>query len=92
MQFSEGRKSYLAHRILEVLKREGLIEVENERLALMEIKNVFDRERELDEAVDALVRKKIASLSRPVPVGSREWQVLYRQYYEQEMRRRRGRG
>lgn len=91
MQFSEGRKSYLAHRILEVLEREGLIEIENERLALMEIKKVFDRERELDEAVDASVRKKIASLSRPVPVSSREWQVLYRQYYEQEMRRRRGR-
>ncbi len=89
MQFSEGRRSYLAHRILDVLKREGLVVVENERQALAEIKRVFEREEQLDAQVDALVRKKISSLSRPVPVGSREWQVLYRQYYEQEMRRRR---
>jgi hypothetical protein len=89
MQFSEGRRSYLAHKILDTLKREQLAEIANERLALNEIKRVFEHEQALDEQVDAVVRKKIASLSRRVPVGSREWQVLYRQYYEEEMRRRR---
>ena len=40
------------------------------------------------EDLDAAVRARIASLSRRVPEGSREWDILYRQYLD-EMRRRR---
>jgi hypothetical protein len=29
------------------------------------------------------------SLSRQVPAGSREWDVLYRKYFEEEMRKQR---
>jgi len=38
--------------------------------------------------LDAAVRARIDSLSRRVPEGSREWDILYRQYLE-ELRRRR---
>jgi hypothetical protein len=89
MQFSEGRKSYLAHRILEAFEKEGLAKVRNQRLALNEIKRVLELDHQVDEQIDALVRRKIASLSRRVPPGSREWDVLYRQYYEEELRKRR---
>jgi hypothetical protein len=34
-----------------------------------------------------MIRQKIQSLSRRVPPGSREWDVLYRKYLEEEMRR-----
>ena len=37
--------------------------------------------------LDRQVRAKIASLSRDVPVGSREWDILYGQYLE-ELRRK----
>jgi hypothetical protein len=89
MQFSEGRKSYLAHRILEAFEKEGLAKVRNQRLALNEIKRVLELDHQVDEQIDALVRRKIASLSRRVAPGSREWDVLYRQYYEEELRKRR---
>ncbi len=89
MQFSDGRKSYLAHRILEAFEKEGLAKVRNQRLALNEIKRVLELDHQVDEQIDALVRRKIASLSRRVPPGSREWDVLYRQYYEEELRKRR---
>ncbi len=89
MEFSEGRKSFLAHRILEILEQEGLAEVPNHRLALMEIKRVLEQDHKIDEQIDASVRRKIASLSRRVIPGSREWDVLYRQYYEEELRKRR---
>ena len=42
-----------------------------------------------DDEIDAAVRRKIGSLSRKVVPGSREWDVLYRQYAEEERRRRR---
>jgi hypothetical protein len=37
--------------------------------------------------LDREARAKIASLSRNVPEGSREWDILYRQYLE-ELRRK----
>lgn len=88
MKFSEGRLSYLAHQIVGVLKDEGLAEVENERLVLAEIKRVLSLDQEADAQIDAAVRRKIASLSRQVPPGSREWDVLYQRYSEEERRKR----
>lgn len=87
MRFSEGRTSYLAHRIVEAWRRDGLAEVENDRLVLAEIKRVLQQEHSADSQLDATVRRKIASLSRQVPPGSREWDVLYRQYYEEAVRK-----
>ncbi|HVN84899.1 MAG TPA: DUF507 family protein [Candidatus Binatia bacterium] len=84
---SEARVSFLAHAILRTLREEGLVTVENERLALADLKRLLTHEDEESNRIDAAVRRKIASLSRSVPLGSREWDVLYRQYFEQELRK-----
>ena len=86
-KLSEARVSFLAHEILRTLRSEGLVEVDNERLALVELKHLLSQDDEFSARVDTAVRQKIASLSRKVPTGSREWDVLYRQYWEQEFRK-----
>jgi hypothetical protein len=88
MRFSEGRQSHLAHLIVSTLRKEGLADIENERHVLMEIKRVLEQDHSVDDRIDVAVRRKIATLSRNVPPGSREWEVLYRQYYEEEHRRK----
>lgn len=40
-----------------------------------------------EEAVDTEVRKKISSQKKEILEGSEEWDVLYRKYYAEEMRR-----
>jgi len=40
-----------------------------------------------EEAVDAEVRKKITSQKKEILEGSEEWEVLYRKYYVDELRR-----
>jgi hypothetical protein len=40
-----------------------------------------------EEAVDAEVRKKISSQKKEILEGSEEWDLLYRKYYAEEMRR-----
>jgi len=70
-----------------MLRQEGLADIENERLALSEIKRVLGEEHTVDARIDAAVRRKIASLSRNVPPGGREWDILYRQYYAEEVRK-----
>jgi len=92
MRFSEARKSHLAHIIVATLRQEGLAEIDNERLTMNEIKAVLEQEHTIDARIDAAVRKKIASLSRHIPVGSSEWDVLFRQYYEEESRKQKPRG
>lgn len=87
MRFSEARTSYLAHVIVKTLRQEGLADIENERHVLTEIKRVLGQEHAADSRVDAIVRRKIASLSRNVPPGGREWEVLYRQYFAEEARK-----
>ncbi len=87
IRFSEGRLSYLAHRILAVLRAEGLADVANERLALQEIKRALEGQREAEARLDEIVRRKIASLSRKVPPGSREWDILYQRYMDEEHRK-----
>ena len=42
-----------------------------------------------EDQIDDIVRQKIASLSRQVPPGSREWDILYRKYIEEETRKQR---
>jgi uncharacterized protein len=87
MKFSEGRLSYLAHRIVAVLKNEGLGRIDNERLALTRIKEALAADHDRDARIDAIVRRKIESLSRHVPPGSREWDILYQKYHAEETRK-----
>lgn len=86
-RLSDNRISHLAHLIIDGLWREDLADFPNESRALAETKSVlmefFNREDRLDE----IVRQKIQSLSRPIPPGSREWDVLYRKYLEEELKR-----
>ena len=40
-----------------------------------------------EEQVDTQVRQKIASQKKEIVEGSEEWDVLYRRYYAEELRR-----
>jgi hypothetical protein len=87
IRYSEGRLSHLAHKILATLRAEGLADIENERLTLQQIKRALEGQREREAKLDEAVRRKIASLSRKVPPGSREWDILYQRYLDEEHRK-----
>jgi len=88
-RLSESRISHLAHLVLDGLRKAQLGEFPNEGRALAETKQVLHDFFQRDDHVDEIVRRKIQSLSRPVPPGSREWDVLYRKYFEEESRKQR---
>ena len=89
MRLSEARISHLAHLIMGGLSKRKLAEFLNERLALLETKQALNDFFQREDQIDDFVRHKISSLSRHVPPGSREWDVLYRKYYEEESRKHR---
>lgn len=85
---SEGRISALAHIALTAIKKgTEVADLREDRLVLIEIKAALNDFFSIDDALDTKVRRKIASLSRRVPEGSGEWDVLYRQYLEEEKRK-----
>jgi hypothetical protein len=60
-----------------------------EERMLREIKRTIADELKFEDEADEAARRTIQSLSRKIPEGSREWDVLYRKYVEEEMNRRR---
>ncbi|MBX3024927.1 DUF507 family protein [bacterium] len=88
IRFSEGRLSHLSHQVLSIFRAEGLADIENERLALQAIKRALEGQHDQNARLDEIVRRKIASLSRKVPPGSHEYEILYRRYMEEEQRKK----
>ena len=73
--------------MLDGLRQGRLGEFPNEGRALAETKLVLHEFFQREDQIDDRVRRKIQSLSRHVPPGSREWDVLYRKYFEEESRK-----
>lgn len=84
MTLSEGRLSHLSHALLKAVSEGRLGTVRNERLFLAEVKKALADGFDLDARLDRLAR---ARMPKRVLPGSREWDVLYRRYYEEERRK-----
>lgn len=86
-RLSESRVSHLAHLIVNGLGKGNLADFPHEGRTLSETKRVLNEFFHREDHIDEIVRQKISSLSRHIPPGSREWDVLYRKYFEEETRR-----
>ena len=53
-----------------------------------EVVRALTEESKLEESIDGEVRKILGSYSRPMPEGSREWEVLYQKTREEVFRKR----
>ena len=53
-----------------------------------EVIRALSEEAKLEESIDGEVRRILATYSRPVPEGSREWEILYQKTREEVYRRR----
>ncbi|HEY7435176.1 MAG TPA: DUF507 family protein [Methylomirabilota bacterium] len=90
MKLSREKILRLSHLILDRLNHDEDVEffTEPQELRQVIVKLISD-EMKTDEAIDALVRRKIESQKRTIVEGSDEWDVLYRKYYEEEVARHR---
>lgn len=86
-RLSDNRIFHLAHLIIDGLWKADLADFPNEARALGEIKTVLAEFFNRDDHLDEIVRQKIQTLSRPIPPGSREWDILYRKYLEEEIKK-----
>jgi hypothetical protein len=88
MRLTEARILFLAREALTRLRDEQLAEITNFPLALRVGRELVEQFAAQGDAVDATVRRKIASIKRGVVEGSAEWDILYRRYREEELRKK----
>ena len=91
MSLSRPKINQLSQLIIKSLQQTGavrLLKAEND-VRLQIVKTLMD-ELKIEEIIDAEVRRKLASYSRKILEGSREWDVMYQKFYEQEMKKRLG--
>jgi hypothetical protein len=81
-RLSDDRISHLARKVLEAARRSG--EIRDERRALLESKRVLSESFQLEDRLDPVVRSRIP---RRVTPGTEEWEILYRRYMDEEMRK-----
>ena len=90
MKLSREKILRLSHLILDHLNKDEEIEYYADPQEIrQEIVKMISDEMKADEAIDAMVRRKIESQKRTIQEGSDEWDVLYRKYYEEEVGRHR---
>lgn len=85
MRLSEDRITHLAHLISDGIWKDDLVDFKDDDRALQEIKSAMVEYLRVEDDADSAARAKIRSLSRDIPEGSREWDVLYRKYFEEEV-------
>ena len=87
MKISEGRISLLSREIARNLLAGAIVEGIDSNQLSKEVKKGFVFFLQREEVIEKKVYEKIASLKRGVPEGSAEWELLYRQYYEEEIKK-----
>lgn len=88
MKISRDKIIELSHKLAGKLPRVSGVRVKkpwNEiRLQILrEMRDILTKE----ETIDQLAQEKIRNQKRDIPEGSEEWIVLFRRYYEEEMKR-----
>ena len=87
MRLTRAKINVLAHQIAERLASGDAIEfIEDRNTIRLSVIEILNKLLKKEEAVDAAARRKIESQVRRIPEGSAEWDILYRKYYEEELR------
>jgi len=90
VKLSRDKIMRLSHLVLQRLNEDDGVEFFADLPEIrQEIFQLISSEMKADEAIDALVRRKIETQKRTILEGSDEWEVLYRKYYEEESQKHR---
>ncbi|MGB3974882.1 MAG: DUF507 family protein [bacterium] len=93
MRLSDQKINHLAHLVTEAIEDGVFMDVLRETNEIrLRIKLILTDELKLEDEIDRAVRQTFRSMSKPPPEGSKEWEVMYEQFYQEQMQKRRGYG
>jgi hypothetical protein len=85
-KLSREKVNFLARQILKILESSDQVEFLDDpnEIRLIVVKAI-EEEMKLYEMLDKKAVEKIQSQKKAIEEGSREWEILYRKYYNEEL-------
>jgi len=88
MRISRDKVNKLAHTVADTLAEINEVEFMEDRNTIrQEARKALERLLTEETKIDAAARQKIASQRKIIPEGSQEWDILYRKYYNDEVKK-----
>ena len=88
MKISRDKANVLAKCVMEVLKASESVEfVEDPNTIRQEARKIMESMVDQEARIDAAARQKIESQKRTILEGSQEWDILFRKYYNEEVKK-----
>jgi len=88
MRISREKINKLAHAVADTLaETESVDFVEDRNTIRLEVRRILEALMAEEAKIDAAARQKIESQRRTILEGSQEWDILYRKYYNEEVKK-----
>jgi hypothetical protein len=85
---SRDKVNKLAHSVTDALVEMNTVEfVEDRNSIRLEVRRVLEELFKQEAKIDAAARQKIESQKRTILEGTQEWDILYRKYYNEEVKK-----
>jgi len=88
MRMSREKLNKLAHAVADTLAEMDNVDfIEDRNSIRLEVRRVLELLMAQEAKIDAAARQKIESQRRTILEGSQEWDILYRKYYNEEVKK-----
>ena len=88
MRISRDKVNKVAHVVTDALADLDAVEfVEDRNTLRLEVRKSLQQLLNEEEKIDKSARQKIESQKRTILEGSQEWDILYRKYYSEEVKK-----
>jgi hypothetical protein len=88
MKLTHEKLIQLSHRIMAALQEIDEVEIfDDPNTIRQEIVRILTDLMHEEEKIEDTVRQRITSQKRSIPEGGAEWDILFRKYYSDELRR-----
>ena len=88
VRLSRDKVNVLARAVSDVLKQMDEVEfIEDPNTIRQETRKILEDLLNQEEKIDAAAKQKIESQKRTILEGSQEWDILYRKYYNEEVKK-----
>jgi len=88
MKLTHEKVIQLSHRVMSAIQELDEVEIfEDPNVIRQEVVKVLNDLLREEEKIDEVVRQRITSEKRTIPEGGAEWDILYRKYYSDEIRK-----
>jgi len=88
VRISRDKVNKVAHVVTDALDDLNEVEfVEDRNTLRLEVRKILEDLLNQEEKIDKSARQKIESQKRTILEGSQEWDILYRKYYSEEVKK-----